>query len=127
MLDYPGESGISLREHLEKVEQTTGKRPAKLDEEPEIPDSAEYLWLLFWELNGRRTGSGFGGNPITYADLLAWMNIHGISLTPWEVQTLMELDAEFMSFVNGETKKKLDQQKNQYGNQNVVQNPAGKK
>lgn len=48
---------------------------------------------VFLELDRCRTSAGFGPGPISYADIAAWIRLHGAELTGWEVDTLCEMDA----------------------------------
>jgi len=81
---------------LEQVEKQTGIRPPELDG-PECPDAVEYLWKWFIELDNARGGNGFGLNPISYTELLAWATMTRANPSPWEVATLKRIDALFLS------------------------------
>lgn len=85
-----------MRATLEQVEKTTGKRPKDLDG-PECPLEMEYLWYDFLTLSRGRTSNGFGANPLTWADVWAWLTVTRQTLTPWEVDTLIALDNAWMS------------------------------
>lgn len=45
-----------------------------------------------------------GPAPISWRDLSAWQDMRGVTLTPWEVDTLMAMDVEAMKTLS-ETKK----------------------
>lgn len=49
------------------------------------------LWQVFTELNATRQG-GIGPSRIALQDYLAWQQLHDVSLTPWEIETLIEMD-----------------------------------
>ena len=34
-----------------------------------------------------------GAAPIALADIVAWQTLMGVQLTPWEIETLLQLDA----------------------------------
>ena len=61
-------------------------------EAPELPPSCAWLWSAFLQLNATRGSNGMGPSAIGPADLLAWQQLRGLELTPWEVDTLFALD-----------------------------------
>lgn len=63
---------------------------------PEIPPQAAHLLGWFYELNTGRTSSGFGPNPLTWGDFMAWSGLTGTTLRPWEVRMLKRLDHLFL-------------------------------
>lgn len=85
-----------MRSTLEQVEKTTGKRPADLDG-PDCPVEAEYLWRDFLLLSRGRTSNGFGANPLTWPDIMAWATLTRTPVTPWDVDMLIALDNAWMS------------------------------
>lgn len=62
---------------------------------PECPEAAEHLWRWFSELNRVRSGNGFGGNPIGYADIADWARFTCTRPGAMEVDWLLDLDAAF--------------------------------
>lgn len=69
----------------------TGKLPEQL-KPIDVPEEILYIWEWFCELsNNRRTGFS-GIEPITYQDILAWVTLTRIPITPWEVDTLLKID-----------------------------------
>lgn len=52
---------------------------------PELPAEASYVWQMYVDL--RR-----GGEAVTYQALDAYQRVTGISLTPWEAETLIRID-----------------------------------
>lgn len=82
---------MSVREHLEQVEQSTGRRPADLDG-PEMPEVLEHVWRDFIALHNRR-GSGMdGAHPLTYESIFAWCNLYKLRLSCWELEIIEALD-----------------------------------
>ena len=49
------------------------------------------LWDAFVALDAARVPS-MGVSPILSTELLAWQQLHGLRLTPWEVDTLQAMD-----------------------------------
>lgn len=51
------------------------------------------MWEAFCALSvGRR--SGMGPSPLAFVDIEAWCRLQGVQLTPWELDTLLALDAK---------------------------------
>ena len=86
------------------MEKTTGKRPAELDG-PDCPAEMEYLWYDFMMLSRGRTSNGFGANPLTWMDLLAWRQLTATPVNPWEMDTLVALDNAWLSEQAQQSKK----------------------
>jgi hypothetical protein len=64
-----------------------------------------YLWEWFVDLHGARTSSGFGINPIPYAEIHAWASLSQLSLSVWEVRVLRQMDRAWLSaFVESQKK-----------------------
>lgn len=88
--------------HLESVARQTGKRPAALDGPP-CPPELDYLWRWFWELHGGRTLSPMGPSRATWLDLLAWQELTGRRLRPWELRLVMALGAAWIAAAGEKT------------------------
>lgn len=56
-----------------------------------LPECAAYVWMWFFELNGRRT-YGMSMNPITWPDIDAWARLKGVRLKQWEMDALTGID-----------------------------------
>lgn len=61
-------------------------------EEPEIPPAGFHILEWFWTLDAGRGSNGFGANPISYSDILAWAALSGAEPEPWEVGAIKALD-----------------------------------
>lgn len=59
----------------------------------EFPEAVSYLWHWFLSLHGARGSSGFGPNPISWADMQAFFSLHGLRPTATELDLLRRLDA----------------------------------
>lgn len=88
-LDLPTEGGGTMRESLLQV--------GKSVENPVLPPGGAHLWEWFQELNGARTGNGFGPNPLPFTEISAWSALTGRSPRPWEVQAIRLLDAAYIA------------------------------
>lgn len=89
-LNQKQSDGKTLREHLQAVEQSTGRRTPELDV-PELAAECRGVWSLFIELHARRA-EGFGPAIIDEARLFHWQRLHGIQLNPWEIEAIFALD-----------------------------------
>ena len=85
--------GASLRQHLQRLCASTGKLDPRL-EVPEIPAAVRPLWDAYAHLAATRRSGGMGGmHPLTQTDIASWCYLQRVTLTPWEVDTLIEIDA----------------------------------
>ena len=55
------------------------------------------MWAWFLEFSAGRGGNGFGPNPISYLDLLAWSTLTGTITRPSEIEAIMALDRVWMT------------------------------
>lgn len=58
-------------------------------------EGAGYLLGYLWEV-GPTLVAGMGAGPITHGELLAWMDLTGIPLQPWEARFLRRLSHEYL-------------------------------
>lgn len=92
-----------MRDHLQAVARNTGRIPEALRQEP-VPAPAAALWDAFVSLSGA-AGAGMGGPaPISFGDLAAWQQISGVCLSPWEADTLIDLDRAARAAMSKDTK-----------------------
>jgi hypothetical protein len=95
-LDARQKDGATLREHLEKIQQQSGKTPKQL-ESVDRPDAALYLWEWFIDLsNGRQYGE-CGAMPLSYAEMQAWSNLRRIRPEAWEAEAIRRLDHAYLN------------------------------
>lgn len=90
-LAQPHSGGGTLRDHLLAAERQ-GARPAELLAAPPMPAAAEALWSFFLTLHAARGAAVTGLAPLGFAELEAAARLAQVQLTPWEVETLMDLD-----------------------------------
>lgn len=57
------------------------------------------IWEVFLRLAACRR-SGFGPSPLCLADVEAFCRLAGITLTPWELETLLTIDAAALAAMN---------------------------
>jgi hypothetical protein len=89
--DTPDDQGVSPRQHLEKAWEQTGRKPALLEDEPELYETVTHIWLWFMQLSNTR-GGGFGPAPITFQEIAAWAGLLQTEPTPWEIEQILMLD-----------------------------------
>lgn len=83
--------GSTLRQHLQAAAAMSGVADPLL-EVPRVPVAARALWATFLTLSAVRR-SGMGPHPLTLTDIEAWCRLADVRLTPWELDTLIALDA----------------------------------
>ncbi len=88
--------GGSLRHHLESVERQTGVTPEQLEPVP-FPETLEFIWRDFHELNNGRTSNGYTLNPISYTELDAWNRLTNKAVTAQEIDIIKQLDGVFLT------------------------------
>lgn len=68
------------------------------------PKGAESVWSAFGQI-GRSRPSGFGVSPVSLVEIEAWQRLFGVTLTPWEIETIIEVDAVFVVRASSKEKK----------------------
>jgi len=97
--------GVSLRHHLESIERQTGVKPEQLESLP-FPETLEFNWLDFLELNRARTSNGYTANPISYTELDAWNRLTNKNITAQEINIIKQLDDVFLNHYQQQAAKK---------------------
>ena len=90
-----GQNQGSLRAHLKQVERQTGRTLPELHVAK--PEAVMYLWKWFLELNHTRVGY----NAIPYTELYHFMEVRNLSLSQWEIDALLALDALWLRTYHG--------------------------
>ena len=88
--------GASLRHHLESVERQTGLTPEQLIPVP-FPETLEFIWRDFLELNDARTSNGYSLNPLSYTEIDAWKRLMNKTVTAQEIIIIKQLDGVFLT------------------------------
>lgn len=63
---------------------------------PEVPWAGRRAWSMFLELNGTRTGNGFGPNPISDVEIESYSRLRREPIRSWELTILRALDAAYL-------------------------------
>ena len=66
----------------------------------------QFLFELFWKLRSGIGGSGFGPNPISHMEIMAWGSNMGVVLSPFEIDTIKKMDNVYLDFANRQAEKK---------------------
>jgi hypothetical protein len=95
--------GATLREHFASYRRMARKRHPKDVESCPMPESLQYLWAYFWDLNAGRPVWQGGFRPIPATEFMAWQTLNEIQLERWELEALRRLDALFLKVVAEES------------------------
>lgn len=70
------------------------RRSGKLKAEPSptLPESLSDVWLAFCDLDLGRGSNGFGLNPLSWADIAAYVALNRTPLRPWHIELIRRLD-----------------------------------
>ena len=66
----------------------------------ECDQCVRYLWNYFLDMSRRRSGNGYGHNPISHEGVEAWARSRRITLQPFEHQMLDAIETVFISIMN---------------------------
>jgi hypothetical protein len=63
------------------------------------PPFSELAYLYYWfsSISAGRSSNGFGPNSLSATEILAWSQMTGHRLTPWEFDLIRELDGLWLS------------------------------
>lgn len=67
----------------------------ELDNEPQCPPEAAYLWRYFLELDQTRPSNGMGICRLSRLEIRQWERDEAITLQPWERRAILAMDAAF--------------------------------
>ncbi len=74
---------------------------------PPLPVQLAHVWHWFLELSLGRTGSGFGLNALTWADMDAWARLTQRRMTREDITCLKALDAEYLKAMHHDPGERL--------------------
>lgn len=78
-----------------EVSRREALRQSGIDE-PEMPIvDAGYILSYLWELGPTMSSGGYPGT-VTHEEILAWQELSGIKLHPWEAHFLRALSGEYL-------------------------------
>jgi hypothetical protein len=91
----PGKDGWTMRAKYEDLERRSGKPRAELDVGP-FPEGTEHIVSYFGDIAMGRGSNGFGPSYLTASEVLAWSQLTGTRLSPWEFRSIRALDRAWM-------------------------------
>ena len=86
---------MSMFDHCEQVERSTGKWPSGYEPLPP-PDVAEHIWQVYWELRAASHVGFSGPCHISFIEIDAWERVRGIRLEPFVLDLLMQMDGAYL-------------------------------
>lgn len=98
-------TGGTVRDSYVAIERVTGVTPPQLMPPP-APPAGRHLLDWFNELSASRSGNGYGPNPISYSELLAWARLTHRRPSPGEIAILRRLDEEVIRHAAAEADKR---------------------
>lgn len=89
--------------------EATGEKPVELErlQSMDCPYDCFHVWTVFQALCTTRSSNGFGPNPITYQEIIAYMQCGGIWLDSEEIDILKQIDVIYMDKMNAFLSKKM--------------------
>jgi hypothetical protein len=88
-LDAAQGDGTPLRVHLHRLRSATGRIDPLLAQSMRPPPPAV---APLWDVLVRICSTRVPGAPVTCIEIEAWQRLHGVRLTPWEVDTVLACD-----------------------------------
>jgi hypothetical protein len=79
--------GSTEREHLVAAARQTRNWAALAL--PPLPAGCSFIWRAFNEISYGRPSQG---GPVPPSEIEAWQRLSGVRLSPWEIDTVHELD-----------------------------------
>jgi len=86
------------------IERTTGQTPEQLAPLP-FPYELSHVWEWFQRLCQMRQNTGFGVSRLS-GEIVAWQQLEGIRLNPYELEVIQMLDADLVAH-HSKTKETL--------------------
>lgn len=104
------DDGSTNRDHLEAAARQPRNSKAREAARAKLNGSALpacilYLWRWFLDLHNGRPSGGFGPGAITYSDMHAWAALTGNRPTPWDVETIKQLDYAYLKHSADQARK----------------------
>ncbi len=82
----------------------TGQIPHEL-QPVEVSDIVMYMWEWFLQLNAARQNNGMAISPLSYSEILAWVTLMQINISPFEITVIKALDSMFINHINNQSKE----------------------
>jgi hypothetical protein len=96
-----------MREHLESVQRQTGHVDQNL-----LPvvciDQSKYIYEYFTSMNVRRQYGEAGPQMITHAEMTAWANLRGVTLSVFECEALDRIERIYLDRCYKRLKREME-------------------
>ena len=76
-----------------------------MDELVTLSDSMTHVWNFFLRLDRHRSSNGYGVNPLSWADIKAFFDIHSIVPEEYELLAISMLDGIRLECIRKEIEK----------------------
>jgi hypothetical protein len=83
-----------LKDHLNQVWKTTGKKPNQLSEQPEFPEELRYIYDWYLEVKDVK--------QLTFTEIKNWSELSRTNIMAWEVDILKNIDRIYWNVVNAD-------------------------
>jgi hypothetical protein len=93
--------------HLENLQQQTGITDLMLVP-AECVEQSKYLYDYFLSMNRRRVNNGYGPLAITHMEMMAWAQLHGVGLSPFEVEVLDSIEDKYLQRCQARIRRELE-------------------
>jgi hypothetical protein len=87
----------AVRKAADKFGRVLLDGPPPRSAAPKLSFEVQHVWQLFCDLNRTRRAGFNGPEPLSYAEMLAWSELTGMRIRPWEIEVIMALDHEYMT------------------------------
>lgn len=101
----------TLKDQLNAVWKTTGRKPPELEPPCELPEVFYEPWSLFLRLNSKRTSNGFGPNSLSYTELKSFFDLINYQPDAWELDMIERFDDIAMQVYSEQAAKKQKETK----------------
>ncbi len=98
------QDGATLRAHLLAAAQGSGGVDPLLLES--CPPEGRELYEVWRDIGSSRPQGLGGASAIPPSEVLAWQTLHGVRLTPWELDTLAAMDRAALAAAFAEQRAK---------------------
>jgi len=95
----PTEEHKTLSKRKDSEPQRVSRLQQILDDggEPDLPEVSGGLYLVSHLMEaGPASAAGMGPVPLMWVDLIAWQQVAGITLAPWEAKMLRRLSGDYL-------------------------------
>lgn len=96
----------TLKNQLEAVWKTTGRKPPELDPPCELSEIFYEPWSFFLRLHSKRSSSGFGPNSLSFTEIKSFFDLIDYKPDAWELDMIERFDDVAMKVISEQQAKK---------------------